>query len=155
MSADVETWSRTEGAMIWQTRYRFRRRLTSSMSFTKAMVNAFFISDSEYCFSQLAFPPPAGLRKVRHVQRCHVLRVSGAFDVLICGFVKEREESYAYVTDVLDNAIVHDCVPAEDEGVVVDRRDGRGGGGADVGEQSGGAGVGADAMEDEVVRWGH
>lgn len=84
-----------------------------------------------------------------------MLRVSGAFDVLVCGFVKEREESNSNVTDILDNAIVHDCVPSEDEGVVVDGRDGGGGGGTNMCEQSCGAGVGADAMEDEVIRWGH
>ena len=84
-----------------------------------------------------------------------MLRVSGAFDVLICGFVKEREESYSYVTDVLDNAIVHDGVSAEDERVIVDGRDRCGRGGTNVCEQSCGAGVGADAVEDEVVRWGH
>ena len=82
-----------------------------------------------------------------------MLRVSGAFDVLVGGFVEEREESYSDVTDVLDDAVVHDGVATEYEGVVVDGRDGCSGGGTNVREQSGGAGICTDAVEDEIVRW--
>ena len=69
-----------------------RTFLCKSINFSNAMVNAFFISDSEYCFSQLALPPPADLVRYVIVQRCHMLRVSGAFDVLVCGLCQGEVE---------------------------------------------------------------
>ena len=53
--------------------------------------------------------------------------------------------------EVCYDAIVHDSVAAECKGVVVDRGDRCGCGCADVGEQSGRGGVGADGVEIEVV----
>ncbi len=60
--------------------------------------------------------------------------VCAAVDVLVCGFFDFKKDFALDVNEVGDYAVVHDGVPAEDEGVVVDWCYGRCGRCSDVAE---------------------
>ncbi len=91
------------------------------------------------------------LGQIRHVQCRQVFRVRGAVDVLVRGFLNQWEHGAADVGEVGDQAVVHDGVAAEGEGVIVDRGHGRARGGADVCEDGCRGRVGADGVEVGVV----
>lgn len=83
-----------------------------------------------------------------------MLAVGAALDVGVGVVVHEVAHVAGDGDKVSDDAIVHDSVAAEHEGVVIDGRDGRGSGGSDVGEADFGGGVGANAAEVGVVEGG-
>lgn len=83
-----------------------------------------------------------------------MLAVGGTLDVRVAVVVELLDEGAADADEVGDGAVVHDCVPAEDERVVVHAGDGGCGCGSDVCEDGGGGGVGAQGAEVWVVeRW--
>ena len=86
-----------------------------------------------------------------HVQSGEVLAVGGTFDVRVAVVVELLDEGPADADEVGDGAVVHNCVPAEDERVVVHAGDGGCGCGSDMCEDGGGGGVGAEGAEVGVV----
>lgn len=91
--------------------------------------------------------------QVRHVERGEMLGVRRAVDVGVAVVVHEFAHVARDGDEVCHDAVVHECVPAEDERVVVHLDDWRGGCGADVREARFGSGVCADAFEVEIVGW--
>ena len=91
--------------------------------------------------------------EVGEEERGEELRVGGAHNAAVGVGADLDGEAALDVVKVGDDAVVHEGVAAEDEGVVVDLGDGGAArGGADVGEHARRGGVRADRVQDGVRR---
>ena len=80
-----------------------------------------------------------------------MFRVGATFDVEICSFAHLLTEVKLEGRKIGNGAVVHEAVSAENEGVVVDRNDGRPTGGPDMSHQDSSLCIRADGAVVQIV----